>query len=96
MKKTKAEREYMGRVAELGCIACRLMGYFDTPAELHHVRANAGIGQRSSHFDVIPLCPIHHRAGTVGTAFHAGKKSFEFNFGTELELLEQTKGLLNV
>lgn len=86
---TKAEKIHMSRVAELGCIICK------SPAELHHPRNGAGIGQRSSHFDVIPLCPIHHRIGGFGVAIHAGQKTFEANFGTEQELLAQTRKLLN-
>mgnify|MGYP003328680870 CR=1 FL=1 len=35
--KTVAEKKHMKRVAELGCIACRKLGYEDTPAELHHI-----------------------------------------------------------
>ena len=83
--KTKAEKEYMSSVAELGCIIC------GAPAELHHPRTGQGMGQRASNFDVIPLCPKHHRTGNYGTALHAGQKAFEAKFGTEAELLEKTK-----
>lgn len=82
---TKAERHHMNKVAALGCIACRVIGYEDTPAELHHIRAGAGAGQRGSHYRVIPLCSIHHRTGY--NAFHKSKKDFEACFGTEEELL---------
>ena len=33
---TIAERAHMGRVAELGCAVCRMLGYGPTPAEVHH------------------------------------------------------------
>lgn len=85
---TKAEKAYMNRVAELGCIICRM------PTELHHPRFLVGGAQKASNFDVIPLCPKHHRNGGYGTAFHAGRQAFEQNFGTEQELLEKTKRLL--
>jgi hypothetical protein len=91
---TKAESEHMAAVAELGCIACIVMDIIDSPAECHHTRAKAGAGQRSSHMDVIPLCPPHHRTGGYGVAFHAGKIAFEQKFGTEEELLERTNKLL--
>ncbi len=82
---TKAERHHMNKVAALGCIACRVIGYEDTPAELHHIRAGAGAGQRGSHYRVIPLCATHHRTGP--DAFHQSKEVFEKHFGTEEELL---------
>jgi len=61
---TKAEKKYMNSVAELGCLVCKRMGYPGTPAELHHPRAGTGAGRRSSNWDVIPLCPEHHRGNT--------------------------------
>jgi hypothetical protein len=92
--KTKAEKVHMNKVASLGCIACRVIGYEGTPPELHHIRANAGVGQKSSNYDVIPLCAHHHRIDK--NAIHQSKVNFEADFGTELELLEMVKGLLNI
>lgn len=92
--KTKAEKVHMNKVAALGCIACRVIGYEDTPPELHHIRSFSGIGQRGSNFDVIPLCAHHHRMDK--NAIHQSKVNFERDFGTELELLEMVKGLLNI
>ena len=83
----KNKRAYFNKVAELGCIICAM------PAEIHHLRTGAGIGIKSN--DVIPLCPVHHRNGGYGIAIHAGQKTFEANFGTEIELLEKTINLLN-
>ena len=88
LKATKKEREYMTKMAATGCIIC------DRPAELHHPRHGSGIGQRSSHFDVIPLCCDHHRTAGLGIAIHAGIQTFESNFGTESELLEKAKSRL--
>ena len=85
---TKAEKLHLTLVAELGCIICH------QPAEIHHLRTGMGMGQRNTNFNVIPLCPLHHRTGGYGTAFHAGRKAFEQNFGTEEELLKRVKGLL--
>ena len=83
---TKAEKKYLNRIAELGCIICNM------PAEIHHLRTGAGIGMKSK--DVIPLCPNHHRNGGHGVAIHAGRLAFEANYGTELELLEKVRKLL--
>ena len=93
MANSKAESDYMSAVASLGCIACRKMGYEGTPAEIHHI-GNRTMGKRSSNYDTIPLCPIHHRTGP--DAVHMNKKVFEAQFGTELELLKETVELLKI
>ena len=90
---TTAERKHMSRVAELGCAVCRRMGYEGTPAELHHPRALAGGWGRSSHMDVIPLCPRHHR-GSDGV-HGLGTKGFPKHYGfTEQDLLDDVRTLL--
>lgn len=89
----KAEKEYMSRVADLGCALCRHLGYPGTPAELHHPRNGIGMAMRASNFDVIPLCPEHHRgrSGVHGM----GRKAFERAYGlTEFDLQEQVAALL--
>ena len=91
---TKAERDHLSQVARLGCIVCRKLGYGPTPAEIHHPRSLAGLGQKASHFDAIPLCYAHHRTGGHGVAIHAGQRTWEANFGTESELLEMVRGML--
>jgi hypothetical protein len=90
---TKAEKRYMSKVAELGCLVCRRMGYEGTPAELHHKRSGTGAGRRSSHMEVIPLCPEHHRGKT---GFHGlGTKGFPEHYGyDEDDLLADVQGLL--
>ena len=92
---TKEEREHMSRVAEMGCIVCRQMGYPGTPAELHHIRAGAGAGQRSSHFRVIPLC-FHHHSAQGSDGFHKAPRSWQERHGTEEELLERVKEILEI
>jgi hypothetical protein len=91
---TKAERKHMSAVADLGCIACRVIGYVGTPAEIHHLRHDKGMSMRSSHMHVIPLCPHHHRHGKYGESFHAGKVFWQERFGTEEHLLEVVTQLL--
>lgn len=91
----KAERDHLNRVASLGCIVCRNLGYGETPAHVHHIRTGKGMGQRANHFETLPLCPEHHQHGGYGIAIHAGQKTWEANFGTEIELLEQVKMELN-
>lgn len=98
-KPTAEEQRHYKKVLSIGCIACRLQGFNDTPAEIHHLRKGAGMGQKSSNDKVIPLCPVHHKYGykdkdIVEYGYHQSPKNFEERYGTELELLEKVRGLL--
>jgi hypothetical protein len=89
---TVAEKKYMSKVAAIGCILCKRIGYEGTPAELHHPRRGTGMGQRASHYDVLPLCPEHHRGKT---GIHGlGTKGFPKHWGfDEADLLEDVKNI---
>jgi len=52
------------------------------------------MGVRNSHYNVLPLCPEHHRGNT---GYHGlGRKAFERAYGvTEKELQLQLGELLN-
>tara|TARA_Y100000361_G_scaffold23242_1_gene18367 strand:+ start:784 stop:1059 length:276 start_codon:yes stop_codon:yes gene_type:complete len=90
---TKDEKKHLSKVAELGCIACRQMGIYDTPAEIHHIKNNFSLGKKSSHYEVIPLCHAHHR--TSNEAYHYSPKKFTEKFGTQKELLTMVQELLD-
>ena len=90
----KSDSDHLERVASIGCIACRKIGYEDTPAEIHHIRDGKGKGQRANHREAIPLCPHHHRNGGFGEAFHGGKNTWQERFGTERELLAEVNEIL--
>lgn len=90
---TAKEKRHLNKVANIGCIVCLNLGLGETPAEIHHI-GNGTMAKRASNYESIPLCHIHHRTGNSGVAVHSGRKSFESNFGTEQELLEQVKGIL--
>ncbi|MBK1780583.1 hypothetical protein JHL22_05075 [Advenella sp. WQ 585] len=83
---TKTERQYLGRIADFGCILCHRLGLGATPCEIHHLRHGMGKGQRNSNFNVIGLCFEHHRGNT---GYHGlGRRAFERMYEiTELELL---------
>jgi hypothetical protein len=93
---TLAEKKHMSKVAELGCAVCRRIypPHEPGPVELHHPRHGAGMGKRSGHMSVVPLCVNHHR-GNEG--IHGmGTKAFVQHYGvTEAELLAETLELIN-
>lgn len=87
----KAQKKHYDNVARVGCALCRfVLGYRDTPAEVHHIR-RAGIRNDAP---VIPLCPEHHRGNT---GIHGmGRKAFERKYGiTEEYLLEKTLEIID-
>lgn len=88
-----AAKRHKNRVAALGCILCRQLGYGETPPQLHHVREGQGMSQRASDMLVIPLCPEHHQGGT---GLHGlGTREFERRYKTtELDLLAETLELI--
>ena len=89
---TKKEKEWMRRVAELGCYACEVNG-IENHAEIHHIRKHTGMGLRPPHSNTIPLCSIHHRTGK--DSIHLGKKLFIKKYGTEQEILKIVKRRLS-
>lgn len=46
------------KVAALGCVVCRRLGFNTTPVELHHVAEGSGL---RSDYAIAALCPEHHR-----------------------------------
>ena len=88
----KAEKEHYGKVARLGCILCKsVLGYDDTPCEIHHIRRYGG---KRNLAPVIGLCPEHHRGDT---GIHTLGKRFEACYGVdEQALLDKTLELLQL
>jgi len=92
----KAIKEYFEQVAALGCIIRNTdcAGKLD----LHHP-TGAGMALKADDYDVIPLCFNHHSAQTplaFGHSVHKGTRTFEKNYGTQKELLEKTRRLLDI
>jgi len=92
MRLTKKVR--YAALAELGCIVCYNLSGLFTPTCIHHIRHGQGMSQRSHFSDTLPLCHMHHQGGACGVALHAGQSTWEKNFGTETELLEQVNTLI--
>ena len=89
--KTQADAAYMGRVAALGCVVCRLLGFGWIGAQVHHVRSGQGMAQRAGNYCVIPLCRDHH-TGTSGV--HGDRGCLRAVRCSEMDLLDITIGEL--
>ena len=81
---TKAEREWMDRARDYGCLACLQDGH-QSPASIHHiVQGNRRLG----HLFSIGLCAEHHQGdGRIVPSVHFTKRTFAKRYGSELELL---------
>lgn len=90
---TKPEREWMTRIADMGCIACRKDG-ISSQASVHHiVQGNRRLG----HLFTLPLCPPHHQGdGRAVPSVHFTKRTFVARYGSELELLAELQVELGV
>jgi hypothetical protein len=91
----KLHKERMRKLTGLGCIVCRIEKRVVTPPEIHHLRDGRGVGSAKNHDKTIPLCPIHHRIGRYGIAFHAGQQEWEKRHGRETWLLATVNELLD-
>jgi hypothetical protein len=94
----QAEKEYMNKVAEFGCIACYLLsGNQGTPAAIHHVYGSVRTDERPEpHKLVLGLCGAHHQ-GTEhkpGGYVHGKLAEFEDTFGAQDVLIEMTRELI--
>ena len=86
---TVAEREFMRRVAELGCI---VTGYCGRGLTIHHVRK---YGEKRNHYKVIPLMDYLHLK-QIGNkrSIEGDKDGWEKRYGTQESLLIKAYELL--
>ena len=92
---TKAEKEWMDSIIDLGCIVCLHIHGVGSPAEVHHINGKTKAG---CHFETIGLCYRHHRQGadiSEYTSRHPYKYKFVERYGTEDQLLTLTKEYIN-
>ena len=75
---TKAEKEYMAKVAELPCIGC------GSPSQVHHIRKYE---RAREHGLTIPLCVECH---TGDFSIHKTPRQFEAVHGSQILLLNRT------
>ena len=86
-----SDKEYMDIVASIGCVACMIDGNPGTPAELHHPRERVGAAEKAPDRDVIPLCPDHHRNGSVVPSIHKHQPMFHRFYGETYDLVKKTR-----
>jgi hypothetical protein len=93
---TKAEKQWMDAITRMGCVVCYMRGYPGTPAVPHHLLDDGG--RRIGHLSTIPLCdPGHHQnapANSGKISRHPNKARFEAAYGTEEELLAETRAIV--
>lgn len=90
------EKAWMDDIVQVGCIVCRAHHNVFTPAAVHHPLSG---GRRMGHLFAIPLCdPGHHQnsPGKEKISRHPNKAQFERAYGTEMDLLELTKGYVAI
>ena len=87
----------MARVAMLPCILADKWSHECCGrTTVHHCIGVAfrGMGQKASDFDTLPLCEAHHQHSN--NAIHLmGMKPWEAKYGTQKELLELVKKMLD-
>jgi len=88
---TKDEKEFMDKMARVGCIACIKDGRYNDHVSLHHMDGRTKPG---CHYHVIPLCGKHHQIMDTQHpprwySIHGNKKQFEELYGTEEDLYQE-------
>lgn len=77
--------EHMAAVKALPCLVCGCYG-----VEVHHE------GKPRSDFNVLPLCPPHHRREFGPGSYHYSPSAFYALHGTSEELLARVAVLLQI
>jgi 5-methylcytosine-specific restriction endonuclease McrA len=87
MSKTKKIKEHFETIVNFGCLICHIKGFPKSPCEIHHIKyKNLGMSKKASDYEVIGLCPNHHRHGKE--SYHYSPKSFTEKWGSQKKLLE--------
>ena len=93
MSRDKQASQYLGKVKQLDCALCTLLGQPQTSiTEAHHIRTGHGLGDRASDYLTVALCVDCHR-GTHG--FHGTKALMKIAKLSELDLLAETIRMLD-
>jgi hypothetical protein len=83
---TPEEKLLWNRMAsEIGCIACRIDGIYNSYVSIHHIDGRTKPG---CHLNVLPLCAAHHQDDGSGViSVHPWKARFEAKYGVQAFLL---------
>lgn len=100
-----AIRRYQ-RIYEIGCLACRRLGYFNS-CQAHHLNEDGKAGQkRRGDAETIGLCPWHHVGEAIrgwtraqcrrllGPSLALESRAFRAEFGSDDELLAEENRLI--
>lgn len=99
--KTKKDLRRFEAISDIGCLACRQMGYYQVPAQVHHLTK----GYRRGDQCTVGLCPWHHQGQAedtglaykiAGPSLALNKKEFRDKFGTDEELLMEMDRLIRL
>ncbi len=90
----KSEKQYLDRVASLGCFMCHHLGYGHQPAQIHHLREGMGMAQRNSNYVTVPLCDRHH-SNASPDGIHGQRKAWKLAHLDEIDALAWTIEQLN-
>jgi len=91
---TAEEKRWLNAISELGCIVCWNEKGIRSPASPHHIDGKTKPG---AHLLTIPLCGPHHQVkGSGWETRHHNKTRFEAAYGTEAELLDQVKKMVDL
>lgn len=87
-----------GRIREIGCLACRQLGWYGAP-DVHHLNLGEHAGQvRRGDEYTIGLCPWHHRGigkfVDIGPSLAKEPVKFRQRFGSDDELLAKQNELI--
>jgi|TARA_R110000850_G_scaffold206196_1_gene332438 hypothetical protein len=88
---TVEEKKWMSAISDFGCVVCKKFLGVTSPAEIHHID---GKTKPEAHFNSIPLCYLHHRAGEDNERFtsrHPSKAKFVERYGAEHDLREYVR-----
>lgn len=90
-KANDIEKLHISSVASLGCI----IGDIGCCGRITIHHCGTGIGRKKDHLKTIPLCWMHHlgKLGVDGKVI--SKRAWQAKYGTETELLEKVRRLLD-
>lgn len=85
--RNRTASDWLDKVVRLGCIACKILGLGESPAQAHHIRESR---VARNDFLVLPLCDPHHAGEQPGVpSMHKRKPALmrQLSYESEFDLL---------